>query len=149
MLFDVLRDEIKMDMTEVYEGRYLGSNGNIKTSPNQQPQRAKEWRRERDSASNAFPRVIMGETGGWGAELGVAFEWDENHEHYKKKRRKGGLWANRMEEESMSGRCHWFHSIILTYCLKKLLMCDLKRERNKMKTGINKALAVRFQKNVN
>lgn len=53
------------------------------------------------------------------------------------------------------GREHeWQMSLISFHCLnllfeKKLLMCDLKRERNKMKTGINKALAVRFQKNVN
>lgn len=36
---------------------------------------------ERDSDSNAFPRVITGETGGSGVELGVAIEWDENREH--------------------------------------------------------------------
>ena len=42
MIFDFLGDEIKMDMSEVYEGRHLSSNGNIKTSPNQQPKRAKE-----------------------------------------------------------------------------------------------------------
>lgn len=46
MIFDFLIDKIKMDMTEVYEEGHLSSNGNIKTSPNQQPKRAKERRRE-------------------------------------------------------------------------------------------------------
>lgn len=34
VIFDYLGDEMKMDTTEVYEGRHLTSNGNIKTSPN-------------------------------------------------------------------------------------------------------------------
>lgn len=68
-----------MDTTEVYEGRHLSSNGNIKTSTNQQAKKGPK--NEGDSDSNAFPRVITGETGGSRVELGGAIEWDENHEH--------------------------------------------------------------------
>lgn len=75
-------------------------------------------------------------------ELGELLNGMKTMSIRKRKGKKGGLWVNRMEGESVSGRCHWFHSIALTCCLKKFLMCDLKRERNKMKTGINKALAV-------
>lgn len=122
VIFDILGDKIKMDMTEVYEERHLSSDGNIKTSPNQQPKRAKEWRRERDSDSNAFPKAITGETrgqnGGKGGrgEGGVAIEWDENHEHYKKKRKKGGYgqtgWRERENE--------WQMSLISFHCLNLL-----------------------------
>lgn len=116
MIFDFLGDKIKMDMTEVYEGRHLSSNGNIKTSPNQQAKRAKEWRGERDSDSNAFPRVITGETGGWGGRMGGGHWMGWKPGALQKEKGKRGAMG-----KQDGGREHeWQMSLISFHCLNLL-----------------------------